>query len=50
MDRAIDAGHDGDPVPQPAGVLDLDGDVQQAVAIEVPDDEERDSEEVLSKS
>jgi hypothetical protein len=37
MDRAIDAVHDGDAVPQSARVLDLDSDVQQAVAIEVPE-------------
>ncbi len=27
--------HDGDPVAQPAGVFDPDGDVRQAVAVEV---------------
>src|SRR5438128_1066855 len=31
----IDAMHHGDPVAQPAGVLDLDGDVEEPVAVEV---------------
>src|SRR5207253_10671571 len=35
VDRAIYAMHDGDPVAQPAGVLDLDGDVEEPVAVEV---------------
>src|SRR5438034_8968902 len=37
MNRAIDAVHDSDAVSQPAGVLDLDGDVEQPVPIEVPE-------------
>src|SRR2546422_6515118 len=37
MNRAIDAVHDRDAVSQPAGVLDLDGDVEQPVPIEVPE-------------
>src|SRR2546430_602345 len=35
VDRAIDAMPHGDPVAQPAGVLDLDGDVEEPVAVEV---------------
>src|SRR3989442_9809781 len=42
MNRAIDAVHDRDAVSQPAGVLDLDGDVEQPVPIEVPEFIDRD--------
>ncbi len=37
MDRAVDTVHKRDAVPQPPGVLDPDGDIQQTVAIEVPE-------------
>src|SRR5439155_8717917 len=37
MDRPIDAVHDRDAVSQSARVLDLDSEVEQAVAIKVPE-------------
>jgi len=37
MHRMIDAVHDGNPLAQPADVLDLEGHVEEAIAIEVPE-------------